>query len=877
MGTRVKGLIWIAGFIAGFLLVMAFFAAANAQNVPLQGGNWAAGRVPMYSISGGSQPIIMDSGPASGGAGGSAGGLGLSEFLQISRAGNGDITAPFASNGTGPLGTHNCFYDAPVTNATGYHYLCWDANAQGGGLLAYGAGGGAAQLPLQFNINGTVWNPLTGYQSVLSPIFGGTGIANAAASTITITGAYPLGLTLSGNTSLTVPVSGTLATTATFASPPAIGNTTPAAGSFAGLTTTVSFTATGLVTTSDLAAQAASTILGNVTSSAASPTALTGAQVENLLQYTQAGTGAVEQSLNTKINKSIYVGDFGASGSSAATTGSINSSSNTLILTSASDFATGQYIRVNGAGATFALNAPTGLTVTATGTPGSTHYQYQVAPLDSDGGVGAAITAVAITNGNATLSSINYNALSWSAPSGTAPDAYAVYGRSSGSMTLLAIVKFGTAWNDVGTSAHTPVDWMSAVPLGASTNDWLLSKITAGGGTTTLTLANTASNSISGVVSTHDDTYPIRAAVAYACTIVGSTVWATPGRYQIVGQITLGNGSGATQSTCEGVAIRGTVPRAGITSLSTTYAPVHISALMHAAAIAIAGPLDSWGLSDFSINFPIMSSGNVGIQNFSGNYGDVRGVSIYRAGNIGIQSTAWTTANAEFNTYTDLLLWLDPDLPNSRGIQVDGSSTNGNFGETFRGVNIVLGRTDQIGIYLGFTDTTAFYDVFFNPKGGIAVYFDYSKNNVFPSGCRFYNLETWDNTFAINGTPASGAQLWNEIYGFSMINGATPPVNFANLWIPEFGVGGNAPTITTGGGSGSSIVGTQWQGTVTGQASANTSTTITFPNGGFKDTPTVIVSGMTGPITSYSYSATTVTVNYSSTGNFVWSYKAVGF
>ena len=131
------------------LFGLLFVSPALAQTVPLQGGPWAAGRAPMYSISGGSQPIIQDSGPALGGAVG----LGMSEGLYVAR---GTGAPPYAAQGTGPFGTNVCDYDAPVTNAAGYHFLCFSANAQGGGLIAYGAGGGAATLPLQINANGTL-------------------------------------------------------------------------------------------------------------------------------------------------------------------------------------------------------------------------------------------------------------------------------------------------------------------------------------------------------------------------------------------------------------------------------------------------------------------------------------------------------------------------------------------------------------------------------------------------------------------------------------------------------------------------------------------------------------------------------------------------
>jgi hypothetical protein len=48
----------------------------------------------------------------------------------------------------------------------------------------------------------------------LSPANGGTGVANNALNTLTFTGNYSLGLTLNGNTSVTLPTTGTLATLA---------------------------------------------------------------------------------------------------------------------------------------------------------------------------------------------------------------------------------------------------------------------------------------------------------------------------------------------------------------------------------------------------------------------------------------------------------------------------------------------------------------------------------------------------------------------------------------------------------------------------------------------------------------------------------------
>lgn len=128
------------------ILAMLAPVAAFGQGAVLQGGSWTPGHVGVYQPAA-SQPVITDSGPASGGPAG----LGLSEFLLTSR---GSGTPPYVAQGTGPLGTPFCLYDAPITNSTGYHFLCLSPNVGNAGLIAYGAGGVASQQPLNFNING---------------------------------------------------------------------------------------------------------------------------------------------------------------------------------------------------------------------------------------------------------------------------------------------------------------------------------------------------------------------------------------------------------------------------------------------------------------------------------------------------------------------------------------------------------------------------------------------------------------------------------------------------------------------------------------------------------------------------------------------------
>ncbi len=138
---------------AALVLALLFGASVvHAQNVPLQAGPVTPGHAPMYSSSGTMQPTIQDSGTSGGGAEGTnLGELGVTSISPTN-------TYPSTSSGNGPNAEHVCLYDAPTTNSTGYHYFCFDPNSQGGGLMTYGAAGGASPLPFQFLMNGTVIN-----------------------------------------------------------------------------------------------------------------------------------------------------------------------------------------------------------------------------------------------------------------------------------------------------------------------------------------------------------------------------------------------------------------------------------------------------------------------------------------------------------------------------------------------------------------------------------------------------------------------------------------------------------------------------------------------------------------------------------------------
>lgn len=234
---------------------------------------------------------------------------------------------------------------------------------------------------------------------------------------------------------------------------------------------------------------------------------------------------------------------FCASGSTQQTNGTISQNSTSLTLASAIDFTncpagsgqSGEGVYVYHAGSQSTMAAPTGLTVTATGTTGSTTYSYQVSAVDSLGGQSAATAAVTITNGNATLSATNYNLICWTPPA-NATGIYVIYGRT-GSVPLSSLFTFWdttpsstqVCYHDIGSTAWAGasnlIPDVAVTPAPASaTKDWLETTISAGASTATLTLAASATSTATSQIVKHSDTSGIQAATNSANTTMGGTV-----------------------------------------------------------------------------------------------------------------------------------------------------------------------------------------------------------------------------------------------------------------------------------------------------------------------------------------------------------------
>lgn len=209
--------------------------------------------------------------------------------------------------------------------------------------------------------------------------------------------------------------------------------------------------------------------------------------------------------------------DYGASGSAETTTGTISAGSKTLTLADAQDFASGQGIFLQHAGAACANGTPGGVSVTTQGTSGSTHYTYAAISLDDAGGYSDSCTYTTITTGNATLSNTNYNQVTVTPPSGNSEAPVALYGGPSGSplqyITGLQYNWYGYVYNDNGTAYETAPSYLPATlpATGGVTGEagWLSTTIRDGAGTTTLTLAAAATSAATDTAVYHDDTTAI--------------------------------------------------------------------------------------------------------------------------------------------------------------------------------------------------------------------------------------------------------------------------------------------------------------------------------------------------------------------------------
>ena len=175
--------------------------------------------------------------------------------------------------------------------------------------------------------------------SVIGPAYGGTGVANNAASTITITGAYSLGLTVSAATAVTLPTTGTLAT---LAGSEALTNKT-----YNGMTLTSTTGTLTLAAGKTLTASNTLTFTGTDSSSVAFGTGGTVAytNVTTLSSLTSIGT------IGTGVWNGTAIGaTYGGTGQTSYAVGDLLYASTTTALSKLTAGSSGQVLTAQGAG-----------------------------------------------------------------------------------------------------------------------------------------------------------------------------------------------------------------------------------------------------------------------------------------------------------------------------------------------------------------------------------------------------------------------------------------------------------------------------------------------------------------------------------------------
>jgi hypothetical protein len=139
------------------------------------------------------------------------------------------------------------------------------------------------------------------------------------------------------------------------------------------------------------------------------------------------------------------------------------------------------------------------------GATGSTTYNYKIVAVDSGGGYSPASAQVSVTTGAAALTEDNYVWITWTSLANA--DYYLVYRNNA-----CVGYAFSFGYKDNGDNFTCPV-FAPATPPASAGPQTLSTTITAGGGTTSLTLAANASNTATSQNVYHDESSFINAAL----------------------------------------------------------------------------------------------------------------------------------------------------------------------------------------------------------------------------------------------------------------------------------------------------------------------------------------------------------------------------
>jgi hypothetical protein len=278
----------------------------------------------------------------------------------------------------------------------------------------------------------------------------------------------------------------------------------------------------------------------------------TGAQLNTLSGSKLDGSDAIA---NVSLNGVKNVRAFGATGSLATASATTSAGNAVVTVNSIGDFKTGQWIKLDHAGANSNANPPTTVNVVpnsygmnpnptsditktaangggcqvdslaanpAHNTACNVSYTYQIVGVSQAGGWSAPSAPVSISAGPATLSTNNNLLVSWT---GAANDiAYLIYSCSGASCTptLHAVIPHAGApgataesYRDFGHTFGTDEDFGTAIPSAAAAQDLFAQIVGVSGNTVTLSIAPAQSGSFT---MRHDDSVPINAAISSICS-----------------------------------------------------------------------------------------------------------------------------------------------------------------------------------------------------------------------------------------------------------------------------------------------------------------------------------------------------------------------
>ena len=296
-----------------------------------------------------------------------------------------------------------------------------------------------------------------------------------------------------------------------------------------------------------------------------------------------------------------------------------------------------------------------------------------------------------------------------------------------------------------------------------------------------------------------DDTAAIQAALNAAAN--GVSLLVPPLAFKVSSTLLMGNGSGDAASTQWGVTLKGHSPAPFPAECFAGFPKTGTARLVWAGAaggtmVKVAGPLNSWGLSNLYLDGAGVAG--VGIDVVSASNGECRNLSLTGFTGAAIREGVLASykgfglANSMHNAYDNIAINV-PGVSGAKGVVQTGvpnaspTPANSCFAR-FTNVTVFApgGTVATYGFCLQWTDTNLYQNIHY--VGGNAnsacFLFDYTLQDNLPSACTILGIDpsgngTTSRQFVNNGVPGTGARP-NTLKGLGEINRGRQP-NIANL------------------------------------------------------------------------------------------------